>query len=75
MDLLLEQEGDDDREIEIEEKTCDEFDLKYRTDLFQISFVTNGSLSETAENRSKKVRASSSETTFVKLPDNKYKKF
>ena len=33
MNILLEQEGDNDRGIEIEEKTSDEFDLKYRTNL------------------------------------------
>ena len=31
LNILLEQEGDNDREIETEEKTSEEFDLKYRT--------------------------------------------
>ena len=48
LNTLLEQEGDNDKEIEIEEKTSDEFHLKYRSNLFQIEgFMTNGSLSET----------------------------
>ena len=38
LNILLEQEGGNDKEIEIEEKTSDEFDLKYRTNLFQIKF-------------------------------------
>ena len=55
--LLFEQEGDNDREIESEKKTSDEFDLKYRTNLFQIEgFMTNDSISETAENNSREVR-------------------
>ena len=57
LNILLEQEGGNDREIEIEEKTSDEFDLKYRKNLFQIEgFMTNDSISETAENNSRKVR-------------------
>ena len=35
LNILLEQEGDNDREIEIEEKTSDEFDSKYRTICFR----------------------------------------
>ena len=35
LNILLEQEEDNGREIEIEEKTSDEFDLKYRTIPFQ----------------------------------------
>ena len=38
LNILLEQEGGNDKEIEIEEKTSDEFDLKYRTNLFQKKF-------------------------------------
>ena len=69
LNILFEQEGDNDREIEIEEKTSDEFDLKYRTNLFQIEgFMTNDSISETAENNSREVRLSTSATAFVKRP-------
>ena len=69
LNILFEQEGDNDREIEIEEKTSDEFDLKYRTNLFQIEgFMTNDSISETAENNSREVRPSTSATAFVKRP-------
>ena len=69
LNILFEQEEDNDREIEIEEKTSDEFDLKYRTNLFQIEgFMTNDSISETAENNSREVRPSTSATAFVKRP-------
>ena len=68
LNILLEQERDNEREIEIEEKTSDEFDLKHRTNLFQIEgFMTSDSLSETAENNSREVRPSPSATAFVKL--------
>ena len=68
LNVLLEQEGDNDTEIEIEEKGSDEFDLKYRTNLFQIGgFMTNDSFSETAENDSRDARRSTSATVFVKL--------
>ena len=68
MNILFEQERDNDREIEIEEKTSDEFDLKHRTNLFQIEgFMTSDSISETAENNSREVRPSTSATAFVKL--------
>ena len=36
MNILLKEEGDYDKEIEIEEKNFDKFDLKYTTNLFQI---------------------------------------
>ena len=36
MNILLKEEGDYDKEIEIEEKNFNEFDLKYTTNLFQI---------------------------------------
>ena len=76
LNILLEQEGGNDREIEIEEKTSDEFDLKYRKNLFQIEgFMTNDSISETAENNSRKVRLSTSVTAFVKLPTINIKSF
>ena len=46
MNILLEQDGDNDKKIEIEGKTFDEFDLKYRTNLFQIEgFMRNDSFS------------------------------
>ena len=57
MNILLEQEEDNDREIEIEEKTSDEFDLKYRTISFQ-----------KLQWNSREVRPSTSATAFVKLP-------
>ena len=34
LNTLLEQEGDNDRKIEIEEKTSNEFDIRYRTNLY-----------------------------------------
>ena len=68
LNILFEQERDNDREIEIEEKTSDEFDLKHRTNLFHIEgFMTSDSISETAENNSREVRPSTSATAFVKL--------
>ena len=75
MNILLEEEGDNDREIEIEEKTSDEFDLKYRTNLFHVGFMTNDSISETAENTSREVGLSTSATAFVKLPTINIKSF
>ena len=76
MNVLLEQEGDNGREIEIEEKTFNEFDLKYRTNLFQIEgFTTNDSFSETAENNSRDVRPSILVTAFVKFPTINTKSF
>ena len=69
MNISFRQEGDNDKEIEIEKKTSDEFDLKYRTNLFQIEgFMANDSISETAEGNSRNVRPSTSATAFVKLP-------
>ena len=66
LNILLEQEGDNDREIEIKEKTSSEFDLKYRTNLFQIEgFTTNDFFSETVENNSRDVCPSISATAFV----------
>ena len=60
MNILLGQKGDNDKEIEIEEETTDEFDLKYRTNLFQIErFMANGSFPETVE------------VTFVLVPQRK----
>ena len=62
--------------IEIEEETSDEFDLKYRTNLFQIeAFMTSDSFSETAENNSREVRPNTSATVFVKLPTINIKSF
>ena len=75
MNILLEEEGDNDREIEIEEKTSDEFDLKYRTNLFHVGFMTNDSISETAENTSREVGPSTSAAAFVKLPTINIKSF
>ena len=67
--ILLEQVGDNDRKTEIEEKTSDEFDLKYRINLFQIeSFMTKNSFSETAENNSREVHPNISAAAFVKPP-------
>ena len=67
MTILLEQEGDNDRNIEIEEITSDEFDLKYRANLFETEgFMTNDSLSGTAENNSREVRPTTSAIAFVK---------
>ena len=67
--ILLEQVGDNDRKTEIEKKTSDEFDLKYRINLFQIeSFMTKNSFSETAENNSREVHPNISAAAFVKPP-------
>ena len=53
-ELLLEQDGGNDKEIEIEEKTSDKFDLKYRANLLQIEgLMTSDSFSEIAENSSR----------------------
>ena len=65
--MLLEQEGNNDREIETEEKTSDEFDLKYRMNFIQIGFMTINSFSEIAENNSREVRPRTSGPTFMKL--------
>ena len=47
--------------LKLRKKTSNEFDLKYRTNLFQIEgFMTNDSFSETAENNSREVRPSTS---------------
>ena len=76
MNALLKQEGNNDREIDIDEKTSNKFGLKYRTNLFQIEcFITNSSFSETAENNSREVRPRTSATTFVKLPTINIKSF
>ena len=46
LNILLEQDGDNDKKIEIEGKTFDKFDLKYRANLFQIEgFMRNDSFS------------------------------
>ena len=64
---LLEQEGDNDREIEIEEKTCDKLDLEYRKNFFQIEgFMTNNSFFKTTENNSRQGRPSTSATALYK---------
>ena len=65
--MLLEQEGNNDRDIETEEKTSDEFDLKYRMNFIQIGFMTINSFSEIAENNSREVRPRTSGRTFMKL--------
>ena len=50
LNILLGQKGDNDKEIAIEEETSDEFDLKYRTNLFKIErFMANDSFPETVE--------------------------
>ena len=68
LNIFFEQEGDNDRESEIEKKTSDEFDLKYRTNLFQIEgFKVNDSFSEIAGNNSREVHTSTSGTAFVQL--------
>ena len=54
LNILLEQDGGNDKEIEIEEKTSDKFDLKYRANLLQIEgLMTSDSFSEIAENSSR----------------------
>ena len=64
---LLEQEGDNDRETEIEEKTCDKLDLEYRKNFFQIEgFMTNNSFFKTTENNSRQGRPSTSATALYK---------
>ena len=76
LNILFKQEGDNDKEIEIEEKTSDEFHLKYRTNLLQREdFLANDSFSETAENNSREVRPSTSVTAFVKLSTINIKSF
>ena len=58
------------------EKTSDEFNLKYTTNLFQIEgFMANDSISETGETNSREVCPSTSVTAFVKLPTMNIKVF
>ena len=66
--MLLEGEKDNNKEIEIKEKTSNEYDLKYRTNLFQIGFMTDDSFSETIEDNPKDVRPNNSAIAIVKLP-------
>ena len=49
MNILLEQEGDKEKEIEIDEKTSEKFDLKCRTNLFETGFMASFSFSKFAE--------------------------
>ena len=69
LEISLDAERDIDKEIETEERTSDELDLKYRRNLFQIEgFMTNDSFSEeSVEDNSKDICPSTSSAGFVKL--------
>lgn len=56
MNILLEQEGDNEKEIEIDEKTSGKFDLKCRTNLFGTGFIASFSFSKFAEDVREKRR-------------------
>ena len=56
MNILLEQEGDNEKEIEIDEKTSGKFDLNCRTNLFGTGFMASFSFSKFAEDVREKRR-------------------
>ena len=74
--MLLEQDGDNDKETKTKEKTSDKFDVKCRSNLYQIEgFMANDFFSETAKDNSRDVRRSTSATAFAKLSTINIKSF
>ena len=56
------------REKEMITKKYDEYDLKYKTNLFQIDFMTDNSFSETVKDNLSDVRPNNLAVVFLKLP-------